>query len=59
MYTVLATLDKKLGTKGMCCFMVDRNTPGITVGKVEDKLGIRTSNTTEVIFEDVRFRPKT
>ena len=30
-----------MGTKGMCCFMVDRNTPGITVGKVEDKLGIR------------------
>jgi len=58
MYTVLATLDKKLGTKGMCCFMVDRNTPGITVGKVEDKLGIRTSNTTEVIFEDVRVPAK-
>ncbi len=58
MYTVLATLDKKLGTKGMCCFMVDRNTPGITVGKVEDKLGIRTSNTTQVIFEDVRVPAK-
>jgi butyryl-CoA dehydrogenase len=58
MYTVLATLDKKMGSKGMCCFMVDRNTPGITVGKVEDKLGIRTSNTTEVIFEDVRVPAK-
>lgn len=54
LYTVLATLDKKMGTKGMCAFIVDRNSPGITVGKTEDKLGIRTSNTTEVIFEDVR-----
>jgi alkylation response protein AidB-like acyl-CoA dehydrogenase len=57
-YTVLATLDKKMGTKGMCAFIVDRNTPGITVGKTEDKLGIRTSNTTEVIFEDVRVPAK-
>jgi Acyl-CoA dehydrogenases len=53
-YTLLATLDKKMGTKGMCAFIIDRNTPGITVGKTEDKLGIRNSNTTEVIFEDVR-----
>lgn len=53
-YTLLATLDKKLGTKGMCAFIIDRNTPGISVGKTEDKLGIRNSNTTEVIFEDVR-----
>lgn len=58
MYTVLATMDKKMGTKGMCAFMVDRDTPGITIGKVEDKLGIRTSNTTEVIFEDVRVPAK-
>jgi len=58
LYTVLATLDKKMGTKGMCAFIVDRNTPGITVGKTEDKLGIRTSNTTEVIFEDVRVPAK-
>lgn len=58
MYTLLATLDKKMGTKGMCAFIVDRNTPGISVGKTEDKLGIRTSNTTEVIFEDVRVPAK-
>ena len=57
-YTLLATLDKKLGTKGMCAFIVDRNTPGISVGKTEDKLGIRNSNTTEVIFEDVRVPAK-
>lgn len=57
-YTVFATLDKKLGPKGICCFMVDRNTPGITVGPKEDKLGIRSSNTTSVIFEDVRVPAK-
>lgn len=53
-YTLLATLDPKLGHQGMCAFIIDRNTPGITVGKNEEKLGIRTSNTTEVVFEDVR-----
>lgn len=54
LYTVFATLDKKLGSKGICCFMVDRNTPGISIGPEEDKMGIRSSNTTSVIFEDVR-----
>ena len=58
LYTVFATLDKKLGLKGMCCFMVDRNTPGITIGPKEDKLGIRSSNTTSVIFEDVKVPAK-
>src|SRR5690606_29088945 len=58
LYTVFATLDKKLGTKGICCFMVDRNTPGISIGPKEDKLGIRSSNTTSVIFEDVRVPAK-
>ena len=57
-YTLLATMDKKMGTKGMCAFIIDRNTPGITVGKTDDKLGIRTSNTTEVIFEDVKVPAK-
>lgn len=54
LYTVFATLDKKMGRKGICTFMVDRNTPGITIGPKEDKMGIRSSNTTSVIFEDVR-----
>lgn len=57
-YTLLATMDKKMGSKGMCAFIVDRNTPGVSVGKTEDKLGIRNSNTTEVIFEDVRVPAK-
>ncbi|HWQ74067.1 MAG TPA: acyl-CoA dehydrogenase family protein [Syntrophomonas sp.] len=58
LYTVFATLDKKLGYKGMCSFMVDRNTPGISISPPENKLGIRSSNTTQVIFEDVRVPAK-
>ena len=57
-FTVLATLDKKLGNKGICCFMVDRDTPGIIISKKEDKLGIRSSCTNQVIFEDVRVPAK-
>lgn len=54
LFTVIATLDKKLGNKGICAFMVDGSTPGIIVGKKEDKLGIRSSITNEVVFKDVR-----
>lgn len=58
LYTVFATLDKKLGHRGICAFMVDRDTPGITIGPKENKLGIRSSNTTQVIFEDVKVPAK-
>ncbi|MGE5396535.1 MAG: acyl-CoA dehydrogenase family protein, partial [Chitinophagales bacterium] len=58
LYTVFATLDKKAGHKAICAFMVDRNSPGISVGPKEDKLGIRSSNTTSVIFEDVKVPAK-
>lgn len=58
LYTVFATLDKKMGHKGICSFMVDRNTPGISVSPPENKLGIRSSNTTQVIFEDVKVPAK-
>ncbi|MEQ8175341.1 MAG: acyl-CoA dehydrogenase family protein [Syntrophomonadaceae bacterium] len=54
LYTVFATVDKKMGHKGICSFMVDRNSPGISVSPPENKLGIRSSNTTQVIFEDVK-----
>ncbi len=57
-YTVLATLDKKLGNKGICAFIVDRDTPGITISKKEDKLGIRSSCTNQVVFEDVKVPAK-
>jgi acyl-CoA dehydrogenase len=57
-YTVFATLDKGKRHKGLCAFIVDRNTPGITTGKPEDKMGQRASNTAPVIFEDVRVPVK-
>ncbi|HWQ75335.1 MAG TPA: acyl-CoA dehydrogenase family protein [Syntrophomonas sp.] len=53
-FSVFATLDKKLGNKGLCAFMVDRNFPGVSIGPKEDKMGIRSSSTTQVIFEDVK-----
>jgi alkylation response protein AidB-like acyl-CoA dehydrogenase len=53
-YTVFATTDKKLKHKGIVGFMVDRHSPGISIGKKENKLGIRTSDTSQVVFEDVR-----
>lgn len=54
-YTVVASTDPSKGVKGLTMFMVDRNTPGLSVGKHEDKMGIRLSNTADVIFEDVRI----
>ena len=52
--SVFATLDKSLGNKGICGFMVDADAPGVTIGPKEDKLGIRSTSTTQIIFEDVR-----
>ncbi|KGK85054.1 acyl-CoA dehydrogenase [Desulfosporosinus sp. HMP52] len=53
-YTVFGTTNKELRYKGIIGFIVDRNTPGISVGPEEKKMGIRTSDTRQVIFEDVR-----
>lgn len=53
-YTVFATMDKNLRFKGIVGFIVDRNSPGVSVGPEEKKMGIRTSDTRQVIFEDVR-----
>ena len=57
-YTVIASTDKEQRTKGMSAFMVDRDTPGITVGAHENKMGIRTSHTVEMSFEDVKVPAK-
>lgn len=54
-YTVVASTDPSRGTRGLTMFSVDRSTPGVSVGKHEDKLGIRLSNTADVIFEDVKI----
>ena len=53
-FSIFATMDKSMGNRGICCFMVDKAFPGVKVGNKEDKMGIRSSSTTEVIFEDVR-----
>ncbi len=54
LYIVFATLNRELGYKGITAFLVERNTPGFSVGKKEDKLGIRASSTCELILEDCR-----
>ncbi len=52
--TVFCTLDRKLGPKGICCLVVDKNMPGVSVGKKEDKMGQRASETVVLTFEDVK-----
>ena len=54
-YVVFALTDKSKGVKGVSAFIVERDRPGVSVGKEEDKMGIRLSNTTDVIFDEVRI----
>lgn len=51
---VFATIDPALGHAGHRVFIVEKGTPGFKVGKVEDKLGFRATETAELIFEDCR-----
>ena len=53
LYVLFATVDPARGYKGITAFVVERSAPGFSVGKKEDKLGIRASSTTELILEDV------
>jgi acyl-CoA dehydrogenase len=53
-YTVFATSDPAKRHKGIAAFIVDRDTPGLRVGKHEDKMGQRASDTATVHFEDVK-----
>jgi alkylation response protein AidB-like acyl-CoA dehydrogenase len=52
MFIVFANVNPDAGYRGITAFIVDRGTPGFTVGKKEDKLGIRASSTCELMFED-------
>jgi alkylation response protein AidB-like acyl-CoA dehydrogenase len=52
--TVFATLDKTAGTKEVDAFIVERNFPGVSVGKKEKKLGIRSSDTAMLNFDGVK-----
>ncbi len=53
-FILLATVDPALGYKGITAFLVERDMPGFSVGKKEDKLGIRASSTCELILEDCK-----
>lgn len=55
LFIVFATSDREKGYKGITAFVVERDTPGFTVGKKENKLGIRASSTCEVVLEDCRI----
>ncbi|MCH7887292.1 MAG: acyl-CoA dehydrogenase [Candidatus Marinimicrobia bacterium] len=52
---VFAVTDKEIGSKGLTTFVVEKNSPGLSIGKIEKKLGIRSSDTAELIFEDCRI----
>src|SRR5437879_1455949 len=54
LFVLFATLDPSAGYKGITAFLIEKDFPGFTVGKKEDKLGIRASSTCELILEDCR-----
>jgi acyl-CoA dehydrogenase len=54
-FTTFATFDPKLKHKGITAFVVDAKTPGVKIGKKENKMGQRSSLTNDVIFEDVHL----
>lgn len=54
LYVVFANAAPEKGARGITAFLVPRETPGIAIGKIEDKMGHRASNTAEIFFEDVR-----
>ncbi len=51
---VTAKTDESVGHKGISCFIVPKGTPGLVVGHLEDKMGLRASDTTDLIFENCR-----
>lgn len=53
LYTVFASTDPARGTKGITAFVVPCETPGVSIGKIEDKMGQRALNVAEVNFDDV------
>ncbi len=53
-FIIFATIDPNAGYRGITAFVVERDFPGFSVGKKEDKLGIRASSTCELLLEDCR-----
>src|SRR5215475_2281565 len=54
-HVVVATVDPTLGTRGQASFVIAKDTPGLSQGKKESKLGIRASHTAEVVLDDCRI----
>lgn len=54
LFAVYGTLDSKLGAMGVCGFIVEKDTPGLSVGKKMDKMGLRTSPMAELVLENCR-----
>jgi butyryl-CoA dehydrogenase len=57
-YSVIAITDKTKGPRGASAFIIEKDTPGFSFGKKEKKLGIRSSATRELVFEDCRIPKK-
>ncbi len=55
LYTVFASTAPHKGARGVSAFIVPRDAPGLTIGKVEDKMGQRASNTAEIFLDNVRI----
>ena len=53
-FLVFAMTDRSMAHRGISCFAVEREMPGVRIGKIFDKMGIRSSLASEVIFEDVK-----
>ncbi|MEO8480940.1 MAG: acyl-CoA dehydrogenase family protein [Acidobacteriota bacterium] len=56
-FIVFATIDPDAGHRGVTAFVVPRETPGLSIGHKEDKMGIRASSTAEVVLDDCRVTP--
>jgi alkylation response protein AidB-like acyl-CoA dehydrogenase len=54
-YIVMAVTEKNAGAKGITAFLVEPGTPGLSVGRKEEKMGLRASNTVSLEFEDVKL----
>lgn len=54
LFVVFATVDKNLGSKGICAFLLEKDFPGLKITKPFDKMGIRASSTVEMVLEDCK-----
>lgn len=53
-YVIYALTDPSVGTKSMTCFTVPRNAPGLSIGHIENKMGIRSAQVSEILLDNVR-----